>query len=129
MKKGFTLVELLAVIAIIVSLVLIISFSVAKGIKSSKEKLYESQINTIKSAANVWVVDNLDDVKIEGCYYITLEKLQDGYIDPDLKDPRTNKAFNSQTTYIKIITTNISSNISFEYDVLTTIPNSCTQIN
>ena len=59
-KKGFTLVELLAVI-IILSLVLVIAVpSVNKYIKQSKEKAYNTQISTIIEAAQAYASTNLE---------------------------------------------------------------------
>ena len=51
MKKGFTLVEVLAVITIIGVLALIVVPGVDSILKSNRDKLYESQINSIVEAA------------------------------------------------------------------------------
>ena len=64
-KKGFTLVELLAVIIILSLLALLASTSVSKIVKDSKSDLYDTQINLIKSAykRNKKINKFLDDIK------------------------------------------------------------------
>lgn len=102
-KKGFTLVELLAVIIILSLLALLASTSVSKIVKDSKSDLYDTQIELIKSAAEAWGADNLYDLPDAGtCKTLTLKDLkQYGLIDPEIKDPRTNKLF-SDNLMIKI---------------------------
>jgi len=94
-NKGFTLVELLAVIIILSLLALLASTSVSKIVKDSKSDLYDTQINLIKSAAEAWGADNLYDLPEAGtCKYLTLHDLkQYGLIDNEIKDPRTNELF------------------------------------
>lgn len=94
-NKGFTLVELLAVIIILSLLAILASTSVSKIVKDSKNDLYDTQINLIKSAAEAWGADNLYDLPDDGtCKYLTLRDLkQYGLIDSQIKDPRTNELF------------------------------------
>lgn len=102
-KKGFTLIELLAVIVILSLLGLLASNSITKIVKNSKDELYLTQIELIKSAAESWSADNLDLIPESGkCIVITLENLKDyGLIDSDIINPRTNKEF-SDNMKIKI---------------------------
>ena len=72
-NKGFTLVELLAVIVITSVLTLITSVSVVGILKTSKNRLNNVQINSIKAAAQAWGADNiilLPDA--DNCIYLTL---------------------------------------------------------
>lgn len=94
-NKGFTLVELLAVIIILSLLALLASTSVSKIVKDSKTDLYDTQIKLIQSAAEAWGADNLYDLPEAGtCKYLTLFDLkQYGLIDPEVKDPRSNELF------------------------------------
>ena len=94
-KKGFTLVELLAVIIILSLLGLLISTSVTKVVKDSKEDLYDTQIKLIKSAAEAWGADNLYDLPEAGnCKYLLLQDLKEyGLIDNNITNPKTNKLF------------------------------------
>ena len=101
-KKGFTLVELLAVIIILSLLAVLASTSVTKVIKNSKSDLYDAQLNLIKSAAEAWGSDNINKLPNAGeCKYITLSTLKGyGLIDNEIKNPKTNKKFN-ENLYIK----------------------------
>ena len=80
-KKGFTLVELLAVIIILGILGLIVVPMVNDTIKEQKEKLYNRQLETIQSSAEGWSTKNSDTTLVN-----------DGYLkNKDIKDPRNNK--------------------------------------
>ena len=94
MKKGFTLVELLAVIIILGILGLIVVPLVNETIKEQKEKLYNRQMETIESSAEGWSTKNSDKLVEDGTsIYVSITTLvQDGYLKKsDIKDPRNNK--------------------------------------
>lgn len=97
MKKGFTLVELLAVITVLGILAVISVPVVNKQINESKEKTYKNQINTIINAAKRWGFDNDNLLSpIENTtdkVYVSIERIQkDGYLTSgDVIDPRTEK--------------------------------------
>ena len=103
-KKGFTLVELLAVI-VILSLVLVIAVpSVNKYIKQSKEKAYDAQISTIIEAAQAYASTNLEllpnreNISVK----VTLGQLKSsGLIKEEVKNPNDDKYFDDALT-IKI---------------------------
>jgi len=81
-NKGFTLAELLAVIAILGVIALIAFPAVNKIIKSSKEKAYESQKEIILSSAKNWGLDHLGELSENNDTYLTIEELKrDGYIE------------------------------------------------
>lgn len=94
-NKGFTLVELLAVIVILALLALLTSTSVTKLVKDSKDDLYDAQINLIKAAAESWGADNLISIPTDGsCMYLTLDDLIGyGLLDSDIKNPKTKQPF------------------------------------
>ena len=100
-KKGFTLVELLAVI-VILSLVLVIAVpSVNKYIKQSKEKAYDAQISTIIEAAQAYASANsgLLPRKEEFVVKITLGQLKSsGLIKEEVKNPNDDKYFDDALT-------------------------------
>jgi len=103
MKKGFTLIELVAVI-IILGIIAVITIPVAdKVIKDSKETLYKAQIEDIIEGAKAWSTNNASSLPTEGkMKTITLGELQKGgYIDKDLENPKTGLKF-SETTLITI---------------------------
>lgn len=91
-KKGFTLVEVLAVITILGVIALITTISVIRIVNDSREKLYDKQIGTYEEQAKKWSVDNaslLEKDKTKSCC-VTIDTLyKDGYLEEtDLKNPR-----------------------------------------
>lgn len=108
-KKGFTLVELLAVIIILTLLALLTSTAVTKLVKDSKEKLSNAQLRLIESAAEAWGADNLAKLPETGsCGYLTLQDLKEyGFIDSNILDPNNSQLI-SDDLKIKITTTTSS---------------------
>ena len=95
MKKGFTLVELLAVLTVL-GIIALISFPVVtKQINDSKEKSYKNQVKTIINAANRWALANEDILPYEDTEFdsitVSLDSIQwSGYLQSgDIIDPRT----------------------------------------
>lgn len=108
-KKGFTLVELLAVIVILAALALVASTSVTKIMKDSKEDLYNTQILALKSTVESWGANNLDKLpEVDTCAYLTLKDLKDdGIINSSIKNPKTGEEFSDDLKF-KISTTTSS---------------------
>ena len=100
-KKGFTLVELLAVIFML-SLILVIAVpSVNRYIKQSKEKAYNTHISTIIEAAQAYASANsgLLPRKEEFVVKITLGQLKSsGLIKEEVKNPNDDKYFDDALT-------------------------------
>ncbi len=93
MKKGFTLAELLGVIIILGALMLIIIPLVSTAIKNADEDLYNSQIESIKLALEIWASDNQ---KPNDGEYITLSLSQlkeAGLVELDIRNPITKELF------------------------------------
>ncbi|MBS7020428.1 MAG: type II secretion system protein [Firmicutes bacterium] len=91
MKKGFTLVELLATITILGIIALLIVPTVTNVINEFKSDAQKNQEETIVSAAKSWATDNrlqLPEVG-ETPLCVTVSTLKKGYLDKDLKDPKT----------------------------------------
>lgn len=89
-SKGFTLVELLAVITILGVLALIVTIAVGSTISSSKENLLETQIKRIEKTAEAFYLKEGMDKKTT-CVNVS-ELLQKGYIQGNsVKDPTTNE--------------------------------------
>ena len=87
MNKGFTLVELLAVVVILALLGYLTSIAVASIIKTSKVKLNEAQTQIIEDATGMWLTDNIDLLPDAGeCLYITLGELKAYGAVGDVKD-------------------------------------------
>lgn len=90
-KKGFTLVELLAVIVLLGLIALIAAPAITGIIKQSKDSLSDSQKTSIELSAKNWATDNMTKLPSDGnCIWVELETLQaGGYADLELKDPKT----------------------------------------
>ncbi len=111
-QKGLTMIELLAVIVILSAVALMIVPNAISSISRSNERLLETQIDDIKSAAKNWAIDKIDK---DGCVAetcnnsgqdsgaVTLRQLQDGgYIADDLSNPKTGNKFNPDTVMVII---------------------------
>ena len=96
-KKGFTLVELLAVL-VVLAIISTIAFPIVSDvIDNSEEKAAEQQDKAILDAVKKWVVDNSnllvqvdenDEMKNIDCY-VTIERLkEEGYLENvNIADP------------------------------------------
>lgn len=92
-KNGFTFIEMLGVITLLSLIGLIVYMTVDKSLKDSKETLSATQIEAIKSAADLWRTDHIDLVPETGYYFISLGTLIDaGYID-EVIDAKGNEIY------------------------------------
>lgn len=91
-KKGFTLVEILAVIVVLGLLIVIIIPTVNNLIKDSEDSLYNEQISNIVNATKQYMVEHselLPDEDESVCISIS-DLIDNGVIDNDIViDPRT----------------------------------------
>lgn len=104
-KRGFTLVELLAVLTILGLLALLITPTVFNAVNKFKEEAYEKQVLTIEAAAGDFTSDHLTELpgNFGDTIYITLGDLKaEGYLDKDIKHPKTN-AYLPNDALIKIM--------------------------
>lgn len=101
MKKGFTIVELLAVIAIIGVLLILVIPTVNRFILNTEEKGYKIQINAIKDAGINFTLENIDALMSDSKYHsfvIDLKMLKDlAFVDYEIKNPKTNNYFSDDT--------------------------------
>jgi len=96
MKKGFTLIEIMAVITILGIIGLIAVITVDKTIKDNNEKVYQMQISNIEDAARIWGTNNLSYLpdnsdEVVSIPLVALKK--DGLIDKEITNPKTNELF------------------------------------
>ena len=85
MKKGFTLVELLAVIVILSLLALIVGVGVTKITKKAKKDLTQAQELAILDAAEVWTASNIEDIPSQGCVAVSINELVEAGAIGELK--------------------------------------------
>lgn len=113
-NRGFTLVELLGVVAILAMLGLVIVPVISNVLSNNKRELYNVQIRNIESAANNYVSEHVFDIDISigSSKGITLGTLKSfGYISDDIVDPITRKKFSDDMV---IIISNTSSGFVYK---------------
>ena len=97
MKRGFTLIELMAVIVVLGILATISVISVDKIIKENKEETYKAQVATREDAARTWGVKHIKELPDNDGDAISVPLLyfkNEGIISNDFKNSKTNKPFN-----------------------------------
>ena len=86
-KKGFTLIELISVIAIVAILFSTATIFYIKISSSSEEKLRQANINEIEKASNNYGEDFIEDVKNQKTMFIKVSKLIDlAYLSKDFEE-------------------------------------------
>lgn len=117
-KNGFTLVEWLAVIAILSIISLIAVPSINKSISSSRDKAYNAQVNNLKVGAKEWGTDNIYSLPASGATVtVNLKTLkQGGYADSNIKNPKTNKKMSDTCT--KVVIGNNSGKLTYTITIV-----------
>lgn len=114
-NRGFTLVEILAVITLIGVLALITIPTIDVVIKSTREKGYENQKEVILSAAKDYGASNMMELPtIDGDYvYITLGDLKlGGFIEVDVINPINEMCISNDTV---IVITRKNNNYTYKF--------------
>ena len=126
--KGFTLVELLAVIIILSLLALITSTAITKTVKDAKGDLTNVQKNLIVEAAKTWGAENLTELPDSGdCIYITLGDLKKyGLLESNVVNFDTNDEI-PDSTKIKISASSDSYKPIYDYEINPESVASCEQ--
>ena len=101
MKKGFTIVALIAVIVLLSMITLFIYPIVNKTLKNRKEELYQIQIKNIKDAALSYT-NKYNLLKDESVIVTVCQLKQNGFLEEDIKDPR-DKSYISDDSKVTII--------------------------
>ena len=116
MKKGFTLVELLAVLVVLGLIGLLVFPAIEKTIKGVRGDLYQAQKSAMIDGIKNWVADNPRSLPEENgeTIYVSLGQLKIGsYVDMNISNPQTDKLFDNAT---KVIIKR--ENNKYKYDVL-----------
>ena len=116
-KKGFTLVELIAVIVLLAATALTAVPIVNRTIKNSKEKAYNAQKAEIVTAAKKYVLENGITATDEPIY-ITLRKLvSNNYFEKgDIYDPRNDENLLTKGVCVKITYEESSKSYKYNYE-------------
>lgn len=84
MKKGFSLIELMAVIALLGIIITLTSISVIHLKKNTDQKLYNDKVKYIENGAIKWGNNNLNLLNENTCKNVSISILiEEGYIDGD----------------------------------------------
>ena len=97
-KEGYTIVEIVVTIAIMLLVIGLIVPNLSEGSKKTKEKIYDSKIDEAKRGAYKYGVENIDYIN-EECTNISIgELIQLGFIEGDdrtkvnLINPKTDES-------------------------------------
>lgn len=113
-NKGFTLVELLAIVTLLGIIAIIAIPVVTNTMSNQKEKLYYDQLNQLIRSAQNWETDhndiliNFPGVCIDSNFIkLTLDELRNksgdiSYLADDFVNPRTDENFNNNDTFVWI---------------------------
>lgn len=100
-NKGFTLIELLAVVVLLALLVVLGSTSVAKSIKQSRQRAYETDIETFIVVTKSWALDHTEQLpSLNSSTRVTLQMLMDaGLIEKGKINPLTKEPYSTSMTF------------------------------
>ena len=119
-KNGFTLVEMITVIAIMIALSAIAFFSISGIVRNSTDKLYKLQINSILDASRTYAVENANMLSDNN--EITLCDLKrSSLLENDLKNPLTEEEFDN--SLIVRISKNSDGEFDFSFDGVSKMEN------
>lgn len=102
--KGFTLVELLAVIILLSILVIIIAKNFSGMVEKSKERSYQLLLLNIENASRSYanehlILENISKINPEVIIYIE-DLVNEGYLKLPLVDARVDKNISSQSSIL-----------------------------
>lgn len=111
-NKGFTFVELLAVIAVLAVVITISIYTITNTINNAKEKGYQTTINNIEQEADDYITEGLSNFywtnSYDGTYQYQCVKVQDlidgGYLKNSILDSyvsKNRKVLNSDNIYLE----------------------------
>lgn len=103
-SKGFTLVELLAVIILLSILVIIIAKNFGGMVEKSKERSYQLLLLNIENASRSYanehlILENISKINPEVIIYIE-DLVNEGYLELPLVDARVDKNISSQSSIL-----------------------------
>lgn len=133
MKKGFTLVELIAVLVILSVIALIVTPNIMVSVKEYQRQVYETEVQAIKDSAKNWAADNVTELPHNNDFslVVTIQDLIDnGYYDSEVRDTFNGGTFEDDNhftfviidcDYIEDELKKIESNYKYVYNAYTSI--------
>lgn len=126
MKKGFTMIELLAVFTLLGIILLITLPKMTATLKKSDKSSYDNFIKTIELATEAYVADNVTIKKGEAKIIPLSTIINSGYLKSNLKNPKDNKKVSQMTqTSVRVAKNNegiLSYELTNEQPADTTLP-------
>ena len=114
-NKGFTLIELMAVLVIIALIAILVTPITSKIINSNRNKIYDDQVKSIISSAKIWGAEHPGRLPDKGDIdvIITIGELREGgYVAKDLENPLTNEPFDDDC---QVVISNRNGNLLYEF--------------
>lgn len=114
-NRGFTLIEMMAVVVVLAILALIVTPIVSDIIDNNREKLYNDQVKAIISSAKLWGSEHpgrLPDIGGGEVEVTLLELKQGGYMKTELINPQDDEPF---ADGCKVVITNRNGNLHYEF--------------
>ncbi len=99
-KQGFTIIELLAVLSILMLMSLIIIPTIFSSLDKAKEKEYNRLMNIISEAAETYYLkykQNFPEITTTTPGYVSLKQLKETYLDETLKNPITEQELKDES--------------------------------
>lgn len=117
-NKGFTLIEILAVVTIL-GIISVLAFPYVDNLlKKTKENEYNRFLDDIYLATEAYLIDHQEEYSLDGdTEYVSVKKLvENGYLKSTIINPDTNKKINLDTS-IKITIADNSYNYEYINDI------------
>lgn len=95
-RKGFSLIELMGIVILLSIISILVIPSIDSALRDFKNKSYNSQLQTIKLAANDWSTDNLGKYAMDDGQVVTIvlgQLKSGGYLEEELINTKTNEPF------------------------------------
>ncbi len=103
MKKGFTLVELIAVLTILSIIALIVIPNIMVSVNEYQQQAYDTEIQAIEGSAKNWVADHISEIptpessNMKSALYLPISELvENGYFEEDVKDTKNGGSFDDE---------------------------------
>lgn len=116
-NKGFTLVELLGIIVLMLIMVSFTFPSLNKLLKERPEMQYKAFLTIIQNAGESYVEKYYDDFdfSIKDTFYVSVKRLIiEDYIKDNLANPKTEKGILEENGYVQV-TKNSDNSLSYDY--------------